>query len=77
MATKGNLGEVVTICERSWVQASPWRFSFRSEKGVGFIPKANVQVLHTAQLDVTAPQSSIYISNSFSQILDMSPCGAS
>nr|GEX25448.1 hypothetical protein [Tanacetum cinerariifolium] len=32
MATKGNLGEVVTTCERSWVQASPWRFSFRSER---------------------------------------------
>nr|GFA39203.1 RNA-directed DNA polymerase, eukaryota [Tanacetum cinerariifolium] len=30
MATKGNLGEVVTICERSWVQALPWGFSFRS-----------------------------------------------
>nr|GEW62838.1 RNA-directed DNA polymerase, eukaryota [Tanacetum cinerariifolium] len=26
--------EVVTTCERSWVQASPWGFSFRSEKGV-------------------------------------------
>nr|GEU29110.1 hypothetical protein [Tanacetum cinerariifolium] len=26
MATKGNLGEVVTTCERSWVQASPWGF---------------------------------------------------
>nr|GFB19601.1 bromodomain-containing protein [Tanacetum cinerariifolium] len=25
----------------------------RSEKGVGFIPKAKVRVLHTAQLDVT------------------------
>nr|GEY91948.1 ribonuclease H-like domain-containing protein [Tanacetum cinerariifolium] len=37
MATKDNLGEVVTTCERSWVQASPWGFSFRSEKGVGFI----------------------------------------
>nr|GEX94421.1 alternative NAD(P)H-ubiquinone oxidoreductase C1, chloroplastic/mitochondrial [Tanacetum cinerariifolium] len=48
----GNLGEVVTTCERSWVQASPWGFSFRSEKGVEFIPKAKVRVLHTAQLDV-------------------------
>nr|GEX28858.1 hypothetical protein [Tanacetum cinerariifolium] len=38
MATKGNLGEVVATCERSWVQASPWGFFFRSEKGVGFIP---------------------------------------
>nr|GEU62196.1 hypothetical protein [Tanacetum cinerariifolium] len=38
MATKGNLGEVVTTCERSWVQASPWGFSFMSEKRVGFIP---------------------------------------
>nr|GEX27905.1 hypothetical protein [Tanacetum cinerariifolium] len=34
MATKGNLGEVVTTCERSWVQASPWGFSFKGEKGV-------------------------------------------
>nr|GEZ37223.1 retrovirus-related Pol polyprotein from transposon TNT 1-94 [Tanacetum cinerariifolium] len=33
MATKGNLGEVVTTCVRSWVQASSWGFSFRSEKG--------------------------------------------
>nr|GEV88903.1 nucleotide-binding, alpha-beta plait [Tanacetum cinerariifolium] len=32
MATNGNLMEVVTTCERSWVQASPWGFSFRSEK---------------------------------------------
>nr|GEY63101.1 basic 7S globulin 2-like [Tanacetum cinerariifolium] len=32
MATKGNLGEVVITCERSWVQASPLEFSFRSEK---------------------------------------------
>nr|GEZ32509.1 hypothetical protein [Tanacetum cinerariifolium] len=32
MATKGNLEEVVTTCERSWVQASPWGFSFRSER---------------------------------------------
>nr|GEW11523.1 retrovirus-related Pol polyprotein from transposon TNT 1-94 [Tanacetum cinerariifolium] len=38
MATKGNLGEVVTTCERSWVQASPWGFSFNRKKGVGFIP---------------------------------------
>nr|GEV20211.1 hypothetical protein [Tanacetum cinerariifolium] len=53
MATKGNLGEVVTTCERSWVQASPWGFSFRSEKGVGLSLKAKVRVLHTAQLDVT------------------------
>nr|GEY84982.1 hypothetical protein [Tanacetum cinerariifolium] len=40
MATKGNLGEVVTTCERSWVQASPWGFSFRSEKECGLSPKA-------------------------------------
>nr|GEU47467.1 zf-CCHC domain-containing protein/UBN2 domain-containing protein [Tanacetum cinerariifolium] len=36
MATKDNLGEVVTTCERSWVQASPWGISFRSEKEVRF-----------------------------------------
>nr|GEU63720.1 RNA polymerase II-associated protein 3 isoform X1 [Tanacetum cinerariifolium] len=53
MATKGNLGEVVTTCERSWVQASPWGFSFRSEKGVGLSHKAKIRVLHTAQLDFT------------------------
>nr|GEU41120.1 hypothetical protein [Tanacetum cinerariifolium] len=53
MATKGNLGEVVTTCERSWVQALPWGFSFRSEKEWGLSPKAKVRVLDTAQLDVT------------------------
>nr|GEV06904.1 ATPase, F1/V1/A1 complex, alpha/beta subunit, zinc knuckle CX2CX4HX4C [Tanacetum cinerariifolium] len=53
MATKGNLGEVVTTCERSWVQASPWGFYFKSEKKWGLSPKAKVQVLYTAQLDVT------------------------
>nr|GEU38650.1 hypothetical protein [Tanacetum cinerariifolium] len=53
MATKGNLEEVVTTCERSWVQASPWGFSFRSEKEWGLSLKAKVRVLHTAQLDVT------------------------
>nr|GEZ13279.1 hypothetical protein [Tanacetum cinerariifolium] len=37
IATKGNLREVVTTCERSWVQASPWGFSFRSEKGVSLM----------------------------------------
>nr|GEX53912.1 putative reverse transcriptase domain-containing protein [Tanacetum cinerariifolium] len=47
MATKGNLGEVVTTCEMSWVQASPWGFSFRSEKGVGLSPKAKVMVAPT------------------------------
>nr|GEX77481.1 RNA-directed DNA polymerase, eukaryota [Tanacetum cinerariifolium] len=35
MATKDNLGGVVTTCERSWVQASPWGFSFRSINGGG------------------------------------------
>nr|GEY16371.1 SKP1-like protein 1B [Tanacetum cinerariifolium] len=34
MATKGNLREVVTTCERFWVQASPLGFSFMSEKEV-------------------------------------------
>nr|GEY36919.1 hypothetical protein [Tanacetum cinerariifolium] len=53
LRTKGNFGKVVTTCERSWVQASPWGFFFRSEKRVGFILKAKVRVLHTAQLDVT------------------------
>nr|GEW56601.1 putative reverse transcriptase domain-containing protein [Tanacetum cinerariifolium] len=54
MATKGNFEEVVNTCERSWVLASPWGFSFRSEKGVGLSHKAKVRVLHTTQLDVTA-----------------------
>nr|GEW05922.1 hypothetical protein [Tanacetum cinerariifolium] len=38
MATKGNLREVVTTCERSWVKALSCGFSFRSKKGVVFIP---------------------------------------
>nr|GEU99613.1 hypothetical protein [Tanacetum cinerariifolium] len=53
MATKGNLGEVVTTCERSWVQASPWGFPSGAKKEWGLSPKAKVRVLHTAQLDVT------------------------
>nr|GEU82892.1 hypothetical protein [Tanacetum cinerariifolium] len=53
MATKGNLGEVVTTCERSWVQASSWGFPSGAKKEWGLSPKAKVRVLHTAQLDVT------------------------
>nr|GEX81618.1 hypothetical protein [Tanacetum cinerariifolium] len=53
MATKGNLGEVVTTCERSWVQAPPWGFPSGAKKEWGLSPKAKVRVLHTAQLDVT------------------------
>nr|GFB95630.1 hypothetical protein [Tanacetum cinerariifolium] len=29
MATKGNLGEVVTTCKSSWVQASPYALTFK------------------------------------------------
>nr|GEU65177.1 RNA-directed DNA polymerase, eukaryota [Tanacetum cinerariifolium] len=32
MATKGNLEEFVTTCERSWVQASPWEFFLGAKK---------------------------------------------
>nr|GEU46383.1 reverse transcriptase domain-containing protein [Tanacetum cinerariifolium] len=53
MATKGNLREVVTTCERSWVQASLWGFPLGAKKEWGLSPKAKVRVLHTAQLDVT------------------------
>nr|GEZ62844.1 hypothetical protein [Tanacetum cinerariifolium] len=64
-ATRPNLGEVVTTCERSWVQASPWGFLSgakrsgvyplrrRSKKEWGLSPKEKVRVLHTAQLNVT------------------------
>ncbi|GJT38106.1 hypothetical protein Tco_0937971 [Tanacetum coccineum] len=52
MATKGNLRKVIITSERSRVRASSWKFFFRSEKGMGLSPKAKVQVLHTAQLDV-------------------------
>ncbi|GKB21786.1 hypothetical protein Tco_0855709 [Tanacetum coccineum] len=34
MAINGNLREVVTTCGRSQVRASPWRFSFSSEKRI-------------------------------------------
>nr|GEU57559.1 UBN2 domain-containing protein [Tanacetum cinerariifolium] len=53
MATKGNLGEVVTTCERSWVQASRRGFPSGAKKEWGLSPKAKVRVLHTAQLGVT------------------------
>nr|GEZ60199.1 hypothetical protein [Tanacetum cinerariifolium] len=53
MATKGYLREVVTTCERSWVQASSWGFPSGAKKEWGLFPKAKVQVLDTAQLDVT------------------------
>nr|GFA21125.1 aquaporin NIP1-1-like [Tanacetum cinerariifolium] len=53
MAAKGNLGEVVTTCERSLVQASPWGFPSGAKKEWGLSPKLKVRVLHTAQLDVT------------------------
>nr|GEV29481.1 cysteine and histidine-rich domain-containing protein RAR1 [Tanacetum cinerariifolium] len=53
MATNGNIGEVVTTCERSWFQASPWGFPSGAKKEWGLSPKAKVRVLHTAQLDVT------------------------
>nr|GEW35270.1 hypothetical protein [Tanacetum cinerariifolium] len=53
MATKGNLGEVVTTCEKSWVQASPWGFPSGAKKECGLSHKAKVRVLHTAQLNVT------------------------
>nr|GEX18753.1 integrase, catalytic region, zinc finger, CCHC-type, peptidase aspartic, catalytic [Tanacetum cinerariifolium] len=53
MATKGNFGEVVTTCEKSWVQASLWGFPSGAKKEWGLSPKAKVRVLHTAQLDVT------------------------
>ncbi|GJW15522.1 hypothetical protein Tco_0019655 [Tanacetum coccineum] len=47
MATKGKLVEVVTTCERSWVQASPWGFPSGAKKEWGLSPKTKVQVLHT------------------------------
>nr|GEV25927.1 hypothetical protein [Tanacetum cinerariifolium] len=53
MTTKGNLGEVVITCERSWVQASPCGFPSGAKKEWGLSLKAKVRVLHTAQLDVT------------------------
>nr|GEW79909.1 hypothetical protein [Tanacetum cinerariifolium] len=53
MVTKGNLREVVTTCERSWVHDSPWGFSSGAKKEWGLSPKAKVPVLHIAQLDVT------------------------
>nr|GEX72125.1 retrovirus-related Pol polyprotein from transposon TNT 1-94 [Tanacetum cinerariifolium] len=53
MATKGNLGEVVTTCMRSWVQASSWGFPSGAKKVWGLSPKAKIRVLHTAQLDIT------------------------
>nr|GEV74470.1 hypothetical protein [Tanacetum cinerariifolium] len=49
-------------------------FSFKGEKGVGFIPKAKVRVLHTAQLDVTvttAPEA-LQESNSKEEIVEKS-----
>nr|GEZ40729.1 hypothetical protein [Tanacetum cinerariifolium] len=45
MATKGNLGEVVTTCERSWVQALPWGFSFKSKKEWSLSLKAKNRLL--------------------------------
>nr|GEZ14658.1 RNA-directed DNA polymerase, eukaryota, reverse transcriptase zinc-binding domain protein [Tanacetum cinerariifolium]GEZ14980.1 RNA-directed DNA polymerase, eukaryota, reverse transcriptase zinc-binding domain protein [Tanacetum cinerariifolium] len=52
MAIKGNLREVVTTCERSWVQALPWGFSFRSEKEWGLSPKAKIWArLHKESLN--------------------------
>nr|GEW21790.1 hypothetical protein [Tanacetum cinerariifolium] len=55
MATKGNLGEVVTTCERG-LGFKPRREGFPSgaKKEWGLSPKAKVRVLHTAELDVTA-----------------------
>nr|GEX68005.1 hypothetical protein [Tanacetum cinerariifolium] len=35
MATKSNIGEVVTTYARSWVQASPWGFPSGAKKGCG------------------------------------------
>nr|GEZ36490.1 hypothetical protein [Tanacetum cinerariifolium] len=54
MATKDNLGEVVTTCERG-LGFKPRRGGFPSgaKKEWGLSPKAKVRVLHTAQLDVT------------------------
>nr|GEZ21750.1 hypothetical protein [Tanacetum cinerariifolium] len=54
MATKGNLGEVVTTCERG-LGFKPRRRGFPSgaKNEWGLSPKANVRVLHTAQFDVT------------------------
>nr|GEW16865.1 retrovirus-related Pol polyprotein from transposon TNT 1-94 [Tanacetum cinerariifolium] len=53
LATKGNLGEVVTTCERSWVKPRRGGCPPGAKKEWGLSPKANVRVLHTAQLDVT------------------------
>nr|GEZ55623.1 hypothetical protein [Tanacetum cinerariifolium] len=53
MATKGNFGEVVIICERSWVQPRRGGFPSGAKKEWDLSPKAKVRVLHTAQLDVT------------------------
>nr|GEZ30949.1 zinc finger, CCHC-type [Tanacetum cinerariifolium] len=54
MATKGNLREVVTTCERG-LGFKPRRGGFPSgaKKEWSLSPKAKVRVLHTAQLDVT------------------------
>nr|GEW05443.1 ARID DNA-binding domain-containing protein [Tanacetum cinerariifolium] len=55
MATKDNLGEVVTTCERD-LGFKPRRGGFPSgaKKEWGLSPKAKVRVLHTGQLDVTS-----------------------
>nr|GFA79338.1 EID1-like F-box protein 3 [Tanacetum cinerariifolium] len=54
IATKGNLGEVVTTCERG-LGFKPRRGGFPSgaKKEWGLSPKAKVRVLYTAQLNVT------------------------
>nr|GFB34244.1 hypothetical protein [Tanacetum cinerariifolium] len=61
MATKGNLGEVVTTCERG-LGFKPRRGGFPSgaRKKWGLSPKAKVRVLHTAQLDVTDFNTKFY-----------------
>nr|GEW82102.1 probable carboxylesterase SOBER1-like [Tanacetum cinerariifolium] len=53
MATKGNLGEVVTHARGLGFKPRREGFSSGAKKEWGLSPKAKVRVLHTAQLDVT------------------------
>nr|GEW70425.1 hypothetical protein [Tanacetum cinerariifolium] len=70
MTTKSNLGEVVTTCQRSWVQASPWGFPSGAEKKWGLSPKAKVRVLHTAQLDVTVVVENVLLAVTLEKVAE-------
>ncbi|GJU75228.1 hypothetical protein Tco_1272298 [Tanacetum coccineum] len=54
MAIKDNIGKVVIICERSRVRASPWGFSFRSEKRSEAL---NLNLIRTSESDAQMSES--------------------